>query len=110
MIAVDPAGTTRQLLVDKDPAWINVAPDALTWLPDGSGFLWMTEAHGAWSLEHHAADGAWSATVVDRRTSECAASPAMSPDGRDVIIESATDPREQHVWRVPLAGGARRSR
>jgi dipeptidyl-peptidase-4 len=105
VLAVDPAGATRALHVDKDPAWINVAPDALTWLPDGSGFLWMTESHGAWSLEHHAADGALVREVVTadvglRRVA------GVSPDGHELIIEAANDPREQQVWRVPLAGGA----
>ena len=106
VIAVDAAtGATRPLLVDKDPVWINIAPDALTWLPDGSGFLWMTEASGAWSLEHHAADGAHLRSVLTadfgvRRVA------GITSDGHDVIVEGAGDPREQHVWRVALAGGA----
>jgi dipeptidyl-peptidase-4 len=106
VIAVDAAtGAARPILVDKDPAWINIAPDALTWLPDGSGFLWLTEQSGAWSLEHHAADGSHLRTVLTadvgvRRVA------GLSVDGKDVIVEGAGDPREQHVWRVPLAGGA----
>jgi dipeptidyl-peptidase 4 len=106
VVAVDAqTGAARQVLVDKDPAWINIAPDALTWLPDGSGFLWLTEASGAWSLEHHAADGTHVGSVVTadfgvRRVA------GISPDGKDVVIEGAADPREQRVWRVPLTGGA----
>jgi len=106
VVTVDAAtGAARQVLVDKDAAWINVAPDALTWLPDGSGFLWMTETSGAWSLEHHAADGSHVRSVVTadfgiRRVV------GLSVDGHDAIVEGAADPREQHVWRVPLAGGA----
>jgi dipeptidyl-peptidase 4 len=105
VLAVDPVtAATRPLLVDKDPAWINVAPEPLTWLDDGSGFLWMTETTGAWSLERYAADGthvgpAVTADVGVRRVV------GLSPEGRDVIIEATSDPREQHVWRVPLAGG-----
>ncbi|HEX2685759.1 MAG TPA: DPP IV N-terminal domain-containing protein [Kofleriaceae bacterium] len=106
VVAVDAAtGAARPILVDKDPAWINIAPDAVTWLPDGSGFLWLTEANGAWSLEHHAADGAHLGSVVTadfgvRRVA------GISPDGQGIVIEGAADPREQHVWRVRLAGGA----
>lgn len=106
VLAVDLAtGRMRPLLEDRADAWISVAPDALTWLDDGSGFLWMTESSGAWSLEHRAADGALvrpilTADAGPRRVV------GMSPDGRDVIVEAAADPREQHVWRVPLAGGA----
>jgi len=104
-LAVDPAtGATRPLVVDRDPAWINIAPDPLTWLPDGSGFLWMTERRGAWSLERYAADGAalGPALMPDVGLRRVA---GLSADGRDVIIEATSDPREQHVWRAPITGG-----
>ena len=106
VLAADPAtGATRPLLVDKDPAWINLTDAPLSWLADGSGFLWMTEAGGSWGLDRHAADGAVAGTVVTpdvglRRVV------GLGPDGRDVIIEATDDPRELHVLRVPLAGGA----
>jgi dipeptidyl-peptidase 4 len=106
VLAADAAtGATRSLLIDKDPAWLDVPRDVLTWLDDGTGFLWMTGAHGAWSLERHAADGALgkqlvSADVGLRRVV------GVSADGSQVIIEAAADPREQHVWLVPIAGGA----
>lgn len=106
VITVDAAtGAARPVLVEKNLPWVNIAPDAPTWLPDGTGFLWLTESSGAWSLEHHAADGAHVRTVLPasfgvRRVA------GVSPDGRDVIVEGAGDPPEQHVWRVALAGGA----
>jgi dipeptidyl-peptidase-4 len=105
VLAVDAvSGATRVLLVDKDPAWIDVAPEPLRWLDDGAGFLWMTEASGAWSLERYAADGTHAGTVVTadvglRRIA------GTSADGRELIIETTAEPREQHVLRVPLAGG-----
>jgi dipeptidyl-peptidase-4 len=44
LLAVDPdSGQTRPLLTETDPAWINLEGDFPKWLPDGSGFLWMTE-------------------------------------------------------------------
>lgn len=105
-LAIDPAtGATRPLVIEKDAAWVELAPAPLTWLPDGSGFLWATESHGSWALDLHAPDGALVRPIVTadlglRRVV------GLSPDGREVIIEAAADPREQHVWRVPLAGGA----
>jgi dipeptidyl-peptidase-4 len=104
VLAVDPAtGGTRTLLVEKDPAWINVAPDALTWLPDGSGFLWMTESHGAWALEHRAADGSGSRQIV---TADAGLRRVVgfSADGSEVVIEAANNAREHGVWRVAIAG------
>ncbi len=105
VVTVDPAsGATRPVVVDKEPTWVNVVPDGLAWLPDGSGFLWMTESGGAWTLERHAADGSHVGTVVTpdvgiRRIV------GVSDDGHDVVFEGAANPREQHVWRISLAGG-----
>ncbi|MEO7729771.1 MAG: prolyl oligopeptidase family serine peptidase, partial [Kofleriaceae bacterium] len=105
-LAIDPAtGATHPLVVEKDPAWVNVASAPLTWLPDGSGFLWATERGGSWALELHGPDGALVRTIVTadlglRRVV------GLSGEGRDVILEAAADPAEQHVWRVPLVGGA----
>ncbi|HEV7557811.1 MAG TPA: prolyl oligopeptidase family serine peptidase, partial [Kofleriaceae bacterium] len=103
VLAVDAGGTTRSLLVDKDAAWID-ATHAPTWLPDGSGFVWMTESHGGWGLDYHAANGAQVRPVVTpdvglRRVA------GLTADGH-VVIEAAVDAREQHVWKLPLAGGA----
>jgi dipeptidyl-peptidase-4 len=106
VITVDAKTAAAQpVLVEKDAAWVNLPPDGLAWLPDGSGFLWMTEASGAWSLERHAADGAHVATVM---TADAGVRRivAIAPDGRDAIVEASPDPREQHVLRVALAGGA----
>ena len=113
VLAIDlPAGAAtsiaRPLLVEKDPAWVELAPAPLTWLPDGSGFLWATESHGSWALDLHAPDGALVRPIVTadlglRRVV------GIDPEARDVIVEAAADPREQHVWRVPLAGGAPRA-
>lgn len=106
-LAVDLAtGKTRELVRERDDTWLNAPPDLLTWLPDGSGFLWRTEAKGAWSLEHHDATGRHLRTIVtgDLGLRQVC---GLSADGKDVIVEAAADPREQHVWRVPLAGGDR---
>ena len=106
VLTVDPAsGATRAVVVDKEPTWVNVVPDGLAWLPDGSGFLWMTESLGAWTLERYAADGSHAGTVVTPNVG-IRRIVGVSDDGRDVVFEGAADPREQHVWRVPLAGGA----
>jgi len=106
VLAADPAtGATRTLLEEQEATWIDVAPDGLAWLPDGSAFLWLTEAQGAWSLELHAPAGAHL-----RQIAPAAFGPrrivGVSPDGKEVIVEAAADAREQHVWRVPLEGGA----
>jgi dipeptidyl-peptidase 4 len=104
-LAVDPAtGATRPLVVDKDPEWVDLAPEPLTWLEDGSGFLWISEASGARSLDRYASDGTRTGPVV---TADVGLRRVVGviPGGRELVIEATTDPRELHVLRVPLAGG-----
>jgi len=104
VLAVDAgSGVPRSLLVDNDAAWIDATVDALTWLPDASGFLWMTESHGSWALDYHAANGALVRPLV---TPDVGLRRVAGLTTHDVVIEAAADPREQHVWKVPLAGGA----
>jgi dipeptidyl-peptidase-4 len=59
LLAVDPrSGATRPLLVERDEAWVNLERDLPRWLPDGSGFLWASEASGLRTLALHRPDGA----------------------------------------------------
>jgi dipeptidyl-peptidase 4 len=104
-LAVEVAtGATRLLVSERDKAWVNVSPDILTWLDDGSGFLWRSEARGSTSLELYTPDGKPVRTVIlpDVGLRRIA---GISPDGKELIVEAAADPREQHVWRIPLGGG-----
>ncbi|TMQ71943.1 MAG: S9 family peptidase, partial [Candidatus Eisenbacteria bacterium] len=54
LLAIDPpTGRTTSLLVERDPAWLNLALRVPRWRDDGSGFLWITERRGAPQLELH---------------------------------------------------------
>lgn len=104
-LAVDPAsGATRPLITEKDATWLNAPTDLFTWLPDGSGFLWRSEASGFWALDHHDATGKFVRHVLlpDAGLREVC---GFSADGKELFFEAATDPREQHVWKMPLEGG-----
>lgn len=101
LLALDVAtGQFRTLLVERDPAWINLAPGNATRV--GEGFLWMTERSGAWTLHHHAADGSEIARLTPP---ELGLRAILGLVDRDVLVSAATDPRQAHVWRVPLDGG-----
>ena len=52
-------GATTELLRENDPAWLNLQQSCPRWLKDGSGFLWLTERTGQWSLELHRAMASW---------------------------------------------------
>jgi dipeptidyl-peptidase-4 len=104
VLALDPAtGATTVLVTERDEAWINVPFGAPRWLPDGAGFLWMTEQPGDWVLELRGPDGA----LVRRLTEPALGLRAISGvDGDRVWIVAGTTSTEDHVYTVPLAGGA----
>ena len=57
-------GATRVLLLEKDDAWVELDDDLPRWLPDGRGFLHVTERSGRRSLELRSADGSLDRVVV----------------------------------------------
>jgi dipeptidyl-peptidase-4 len=72
LLAADPAtGSTRTLLEEADPTWINIHDDAPYFLADGS-FLWLTEQpqtpasrRDGWTLQHRNADGSLRRTTAN---------------------------------------------
>jgi dipeptidyl-peptidase 4 len=104
LLAFDPAtGASRVLVAEHDDAWVNVNVGAPRWLEDGSGFLWMTERRGDWTLEHRAADGA---LVRELTAPELGLRHLVGLDERGAIVEAGTRATHQDVWRVPLDGAA----
>ena len=94
----------RRSCTEHDDAWINVDVGAPRWLDDGSGFLWMTEAHGR--VDARAARARRRARP---RADHARARPAPPRRRRRAAARSSRrrrDPTRQDVWRVPLDGGA----
>jgi dipeptidyl-peptidase 4 len=123
VLEVDPTtGATRTLLTEHDDAWVNVndgsrvgIPDlqggaelgAPCWLEDGSGFLWVTESRGVWTLELRAPDGSLVRVLT---APEFGFRALVGIDGGDVLVEASSDPPRQDVWRVPISGRGAPSR
>ncbi len=107
LLAVDPAnGSTRELLRETDPAWLNLDPGSgAKWLADGSGFLWATERGGGWQLEFRNADGAFRHAVTPREFGN-ASLVALEDASQSAVVSGGADPRETHLYRFPLAGGS----
>jgi len=103
LLAVDPAtGATRELLTERDEAWLNLDQEMPRWLADGSGFLWTTERNGAWQLELRDRDG----RLVRAITETSLGYQGLEHVADDhVVVAASQDPTERHLWRVPLTGG-----
>jgi dipeptidyl-peptidase-4 len=95
-------GRVQRLLVEKDPAWVNLH-DALSFFDDGR-FLWASERSGyrhlylysaSGQLERQLTSGPWEVSSVE------------GLDGTHVYFTGTREsPLERHLYRVPLAGGA----
>jgi dipeptidyl-peptidase 4 len=137
LLKVDPAtGTTSPLLTETDPAWINLEGDFPKWLPDGSGFLWMTEQNkgnpgslGArrdanslpgdgWHLELRSSDGARNQTLIDSGHALAAFvgfSPVPAPtdptakptNPTHIIVSSSPTAVGNTLWLHPLRARSR---
>ena len=103
LLAGDPAtGATRELLREKDSAWLNLDQKPMpVWLKDGSQFLWTTERNGAWQVELHSADGALvrAVTPVDFQLEELL---DVNEADRSIVVSGGPDPRERHLYRFSL--------
>jgi dipeptidyl-peptidase 4 len=106
LLFISPAtGAVRTVLCERDSAWVNVPAGVPSWLHDGSGFLWLTEARGGWTLERYDANGGHrgSLTAPEFGLQDLI---GLSADGDAALVTASTEPCEAHLWRVPLDGSA----
>jgi dipeptidyl-peptidase-4 len=106
LLAVDPAaGATRELLNEKDDAWLNLDAGLPQGLPSGEGFLWSSERSGGWQLELRAPDGKLvrSLTTTDLNYRRVL---GLDEGANAVLVAAGAEPTECHVYRVGLSPGA----
>jgi dipeptidyl-peptidase 4 len=107
LLAVDSTmGTSRELLSEHDPAWINLGePGIPRWLEGGRQFLWTTERRGSWQLELHDRSGALVRELTPPELGYRSLAGVDAAGAFAYVIGSA-DPTQTQVWRFPLTGGA----
>jgi dipeptidyl-peptidase 4 len=106
LLSIDPAkGVARELLSEKDDAWLNLDVGLPRWLPSGEGFLWSSERSGGWQLELRSADGSLrrSLTSADLNYRRVL---GFDEGANAVLIAAGAEPTETHVYRVGLSAGA----
>ena len=107
--AADPkTSAVSQLWDERDPAWLDLSgtlpKEVPYWLPDSSGFLWMTERGGQMQLERHAADGKLLNAVTPAGFRFEALLDVDMEDG-SVVVQGGTDRLSTQIYRVSLSGG-----
>lgn len=105
VLAVDhETGATRELLVERDPAWVELDSEVPRWLPGGAAFLWTTERRGARQLELRGRDGSLVAELTPPGLGLSAVAGVVA-DGT-VVLEAGADPTETALWGVEARAGA----
>lgn len=105
LLAADAAtGTTRELLRESDPAWLDLDSRPMpVWLAGGQQFLWTTESRGTWQVELRAADGRLERVITPPDFVYKGIIHARD-SAAGIYVAGGTDPRETQVWRFPLDG------
>lgn len=104
VLKADPtAGKTEVLLTETDPAWVNIHQSVPRWLPDGSGFLWISERDGGPQLQVHHRDGQRQRVLVPARDGfQDLVALLGEGKGAQVIYNASTDPTQGHLFRLGL--------
>ena len=104
LLAVDVKdGAARPLLIERDPAWINLDQKMPHWLEDGGGFLWTTERAGRLQLELRARDGHLLRSLT-RVTFPLRGFIHLDAEAQTAWVSGAEDPTQVQLWRVRLDG------
>jgi dipeptidyl-peptidase-4 len=104
VLRADPgSGKTAVLLVEKDPAWLNLNEAALRWMPDGSGFLWFTERDGGAEVELRSPEGARLSVVAPLEYGYVGMA-GVSDDGEVWFLGTRGDPTRDRLFRVRPGG------
>jgi len=104
LYAVDPGSSApRQLLVEKDDAWLNLNQAFPLWLEDGSGFFWFTERNGGNEVELRSAQGELKASWVKPEAGFAALS-GLDQKARTLYFTGGPNPTESRLYRVKQGG------
>ncbi|MCI0682370.1 MAG: S9 family peptidase [Gemmataceae bacterium] len=94
-------GKTTPLLVERDPAWVNLHQEAPRWLPDGAGYLWVSERDGGPQLEVRAKAGRLRQVVVPL-PERYQGLVDVDAGNKFIYYTASADPTQTHLFRVQL--------
>jgi dipeptidyl-peptidase-4 len=95
-------GKTTPLLAEKDAAWVNIHPDMPHWLPDGAGFLWITDRNGGNQVELHAGDGKLIRALTEPDLNVHSVVSVDAKRGLVALLAYGDDCVQLHGYRVSL--------
>jgi dipeptidyl-peptidase-4 len=104
LLKVDPStGKTTPLLVERDPAWVDLRHDGPRWLEDGS-FLWSAGGREGPRLEAREPSGELRRVLVPAADGYEGLAD-VDPKARRAFYRASTDPTQSHLFRLDLSSG-----
>ena len=101
------SGTSRTLLEETDPFWINVH-DALRFLPKSNQFLWASERTGFQHLYLYSMEGTLVKQLTGGEWTVTSVAGVNEAAGVVYYVSTEAGPLDRHLYSVGFAGGARR--
>ena len=102
LVAADPTGSrVKTLLEEQDEAWLELYGGTPAWLPDGRAFLWISERSGFAQLELREASGGLKQVLTPPELG-LQRFIGYLPESAEALVEASADPRETHLYAVPL--------
>jgi dipeptidyl-peptidase-4 len=106
LLAVDhTTGMTREILRERDEAWLELAGGNPRVLPDGT-LLWLSEKEAGWVIEHRNIDGTLIRAVNEPELGLSGIG-AVSEDGTSIVVSASKDPTQSHALMLPIGKGER---
>jgi dipeptidyl-peptidase-4 len=104
LLEADPrTGKTTQLLIERDPAWLNMHHDGPRWLDDGT-FLWTAETPDGAQLEWRQRNGERKQILVPASAGYDSLVD-VDAEKRQIVYRASTAPTQEHLFRIALDGG-----
>ena len=106
LLLADPqTGSSRVILAEADPYWVNLADD-LRFLKNGQEFLWSSERDGFRHLYRYSIDGRQLAQLTRGDWEVTGLAGVDETAGQVFYLSTQESPLERHFYRVKLDGGA----
>lgn len=106
LVSIDPrGGSSRRLLRESTPAWVDVLGEPI-WLEDG-GFLWLSETGGFGHIHRYPASGKDPKQITSGRFDVESLYGVDEESGYVYFQSTERSPIESDVWRARLDGGER---
>jgi dipeptidyl-peptidase-4 len=104
MIADGSTGAVREIMVERDSAWLDVVND-LTWLSKGTRFLWVSERDGWRHLYTVSRDGKQVKLITPGNYDVVDVENVDEAGGYVHFTASPDNATQRYLYRVPIAGG-----